>query len=79
MSEKKCGCKCKGKCKSNSQEWPVLIGGILVYELAIIIGLLALNLFACDAPCEKPHSCTLEPEETCSKEGEEEEAEAELF
>ncbi|EGW41613.1 hypothetical protein [Desulfosporosinus sp. OT] len=62
MSEKKCECKCKSK--SSSKELPVLIGGIVVYELAIIIGLLVLIFLDCDAPCEKPQTSTFESEET---------------
>lgn len=58
MSEHKCSCK--GKC--DSKELPVVIGGIIVYELAIIIGLLVLIFLELDPPCKKPHSCTLEPE-----------------
>ena len=46
MCEKKCSCKCKPK------DLPVLIGGIVVYELAIIIVLLVLTLFNSDPPCE---------------------------
>lgn len=38
MSEKNCVCKCN----SDSKEFPVVIGGIVVYELAIIIVLLIL-------------------------------------
>ena len=59
MSEKKSECKCK----CNSKEFPVVIGGIVVYELAIIIVLLVLIFFDLDAPCDKPHSITTEPEE----------------
>lgn len=66
MSEKKCECKCKSKC--NSKDLPILIGGIIVYELAIIIGLLVLIFLDCDAPCEKPQAITLESEETCPAE-----------
>jgi len=60
MSEKKCECKCN----SNSKEFPVLIGGIIVYELAIVIILLVLIFFDLDAPCDKPHSINTELEET---------------
>ncbi|ODA42986.1 hypothetical protein [Desulfosporosinus sp. BG] len=62
MSEKKCECKCKSK--STSKELPVLIGGIVVYELAIIIGLLVLIFLDFDAPCEKTQAITLDSEET---------------
>lgn len=56
MSEHKC--TCKNKC--NSKELPVLIGGIVVYELAIIIGLLVLIFLDLDTPCQKTKPCTLE-------------------
>lgn len=60
MSEKKYECKCN----TNSKELPVVMGGIVVYELAIIIFLLVLIYFDLDVPCEKPHSLiTTGPEE----------------
>jgi hypothetical protein len=62
MSEKKCECKCNSKPK----ELPVMMGGIVVYELAIIIVLLILIYLDLDAPCENPHSITSEQEEVTS-------------
>lgn len=51
--------KVKSWCENNSKELPVIIGGILVYELATIIVLLWLNLLDMDEPCcEKP--CSLD-------------------
>lgn len=47
MSEKKCECKCN----SNTKEFPVIIGGIVIYELAIIIIMLVLIFFELDVPC----------------------------
>lgn len=60
MSEKNCVCKCN----TDSKEFPVVIGGIVVYELAIIIVLLVLIFFELDAPSENPESTTTETEET---------------
>jgi len=64
MSEHKC--TCKSKC--DSKELPILIGGIVVYELAIIIGLLVLIFLNLDTPCQKPQSCNLESEEVILEE-----------
>lgn len=54
MSEKSCACKCN----SDSKEFPVIIGGIVVYELAIIIVLLILIYLEFDAPNETQESTT---------------------
>lgn len=64
MSDKKCECKCN----STSNELLGVIGGIVVYELAIVIILLVLIFFDLDAPCEEPPSNTTEPEGTSPKE-----------
>jgi|GEM_PF-5333511 len=58
MSEDKC--VCKGN--TDSKELPVVIGGIVVYELAIIIVLLVLIFLDLDAPLENPQAVTTEPE-----------------
>jgi hypothetical protein len=59
MSEKKCECKCN----SNPKELPVMMGGIVVYELAIIIVLLILIYLDLNAPCEKSQAIPSEQEE----------------
>lgn len=65
MSEKNCVCKCN----SESKEFPVVIGGIVVYELAIIIVLLILIYLEFDAPSENLESTTssAEAEETVNE------------
>lgn len=62
MSDKKCDCKCNPN--PNHKDFPVVIGGIVVYELAIIIVLLILIYLDLDnVPCEKPFSVSSEQEE----------------
>ena len=62
MSEKKC------KSKYDFQGLPMVIGGIVVYELAVIIVLLVLILIDFDESLsKKPLSITTEPEETGSE------------
>ena len=60
MSEKNCECKCN----TDSKEFPVVIGGIVVYELAVIIVLLILIFFELNARSENLESTTTEAEET---------------
>jgi hypothetical protein len=57
--------KCKCRCEISSKELPLIIGGILVYELATIIVLLFLILIDMDGPCDEPccdKACSLDVE-----------------
>ncbi|MDQ7095207.1 hypothetical protein REC12_16540 [Desulfosporosinus sp. PR] len=49
MIENESSCSCK--CKKDSNNTPVLLGGIIVYELAIAIILLICILWELKKPC----------------------------
>ncbi|WP_407310275.1 hypothetical protein [Desulfosporosinus sp. SB140] len=49
MTENESSCSCK--CQKESNNTPILIGGIIVYELAIAIILLIFILWELEKPC----------------------------
>ncbi|MGC7871116.1 hypothetical protein ACPUYX_06235 [Desulfosporosinus sp. SYSU MS00001] len=57
MTEKEASCSCQ--CKKDSNNMPILIGGIIIYELAVAVILLTFIFWGLEKPgeCDSSGTC----------------------